>query len=542
MIFSSDTFTGTDATVLSSHTGETGAAWAAHPSSANNAVLTNASKLRGDGAGLALYYASGSPATAEYDVDVGFTAVVGATGLYYGVAGRIDVSADTYYVAYYDKGAVAWALAKFVAGAGANLGSASAILTHGQTYALKLQIRDGTKKVFVNAVEVISSADNAITAAGKAGVYVSGQSTNSTGYHLDNFSANDTSVPATDTIAVNDANLFLSPYNWRMNGSTYAQTNNPGAYVKTKFTGTSVGISVDVSMLTGVSAGDYPTILYSVDNSPFTRLQLASVDTDISLASGLADTTHDLLIILVAATYTEDRWTAPEEVLRITGILVDPGEGLAAPTLLAGRAIIFADSNGEGYEALGTGYAISNQDASQAWPLLTGWALGCEVGVIAFAGQGYTVPAGGNVPDLEDSWDFYSDGQSRLSGGLLTPSPDFLFVGHGQNDSSGVQTALTNLLGAWRTAAPPARILTVLPTTLGNEAAIRAAVTAVADSNTAVIDYGSVIYDGTAPGRLTFGNHLSARGHAVLAAFITASAKPLTTGGANPLIPGFIAG
>ena len=41
----------------------------------------------------------------------------------------------------------------------------------------------------------------------------------------------------TGTIAVNNSNWFFSPYNWYVNGSTYAQTVNPGAYFKVAFSG-----------------------------------------------------------------------------------------------------------------------------------------------------------------------------------------------------------------------------------------------------------------------------------------------------------------
>jgi hypothetical protein len=82
-------------------------------------------------------------------------------------------------------------LLKVVAGAETNLGSHALTPVASETHTIKLQIRDAAKKVFVDTVERISSADNAITATGKAGVKWVGAQTSTTTIHMDDFSVND---------------------------------------------------------------------------------------------------------------------------------------------------------------------------------------------------------------------------------------------------------------------------------------------------------------------------------------------------------------
>src|SRR5919205_3815023 len=75
-----DTFTGTDGTLLQNHVGETGATWTKHPNYPADMTLLSG-KVYGPQWGL--YYASGVPATNEYDVsaDLTVSSNSGATGV-----------------------------------------------------------------------------------------------------------------------------------------------------------------------------------------------------------------------------------------------------------------------------------------------------------------------------------------------------------------------------------------------------------------------------------------------------------------------------
>lgn len=168
--FLSDTYTDTAGVLLQNHTGETGALWTKHPNAGSDALITTGGRLRATSGTAALYYASGVPATAEYDVEAPFfVASVPSTTLD-GIAGRLSTSVNTLYLARYNNTGFQWELLKLVAGTATVLATFAQALTVSQTYTVKLQIRDAAKKLFIDGVERISSADNAITAAGRAGV------------------------------------------------------------------------------------------------------------------------------------------------------------------------------------------------------------------------------------------------------------------------------------------------------------------------------------------------------------------------------------
>lgn len=366
-------------------------------------------------------------------------------------------------------------------------------------------------------------ASSAAIASFKSASGVSGPFVASGGVHgagTATVSGGNTSGPV--TVSVTDTNLFFSPYNWYKSGSTYAQTNNPGAYFKTKFTGTSVKLNVDVSPLSGAgtSAGNYPAIQYSIDGGAFTRRQLLSSDTQITLASSLSAGTHTLEVHVVAAWWQADRWNTPVSVVRVTGLELDQSASTVAPDLFSGRMIIYGDSNSEGYESLAVGVSVANQDANQAFPVIMGRAFSCEYGVVGFAGQGYTAGGGGNVPNLQNAWDDYYSGQSRLSGGLFSPAPDYIVSAHGQNDGSP-RTAVAALIPAWRAAAPNAKILICIPANQNCLSTITQGVADADDENTHIINFGENLLRGS----YVHSNHLNVRGHALFAATLARQAE-----------------
>lgn len=191
MAFVNDTFTDAAGTLLVNHLGETGADWTLHPSYANDAVISNANRCR-PGAGTTAAYASGAPASAEYDVecDVEFLTDNNAAN---GPCGRMSTSADTHYHVRYSRNGLdaQWELYKFVDGAATLLGTFTDLLIAGMPRRVKLEIRDAAKKVYIDGVERISSTDNAITDVGRAGLRLFRGDTNTTGIHLDNFTATD---------------------------------------------------------------------------------------------------------------------------------------------------------------------------------------------------------------------------------------------------------------------------------------------------------------------------------------------------------------
>lgn len=390
------------------------------------------------------------------------------------------------------------------------------------------------------------AASRVVAASGLAGAYaITDPSTGA--------SATFTTASGPVTVSVADSNWFFSPYNWVKNGSNYVQTNTPGAYFKVRFSGTSLKMNVDVSALTlaSVASSLYPTISYSIDGGSWTRYQLAPTDIQISLATSLAAATHSIELYFVGGNWTTDRWTTPTMALRISGLVIDSGAATLAPNLRPGRAIIYGDSHLEGYELLAVTTTVSNSDAQQSWGSLLGRALGCEYGIVGFAGQGYAQGGGGNVPALASAWNSYWNGQTRLSSGLFSPAPDYIISGHGTNDLIIPSSTVISLISSWRAAGGAnAKILICNPPGQTGNTAVSVGVTAASDPKAYWIDQGEDLTSANVGGSYRNGNvHLSLRGHVrygstlavgiVTAISGTPTVNPVPAIGQSPFIRGF---
>ena len=193
-------FTDADTTDLNAHSGGScsphyGATWPRHgvvPLQA--AVITDENRARA-GAANAIYYASGLPANTEQHIEADFH-VKSVAGVETNILARMNTSGTLdCYSGGYNVATGLWILAKIVASVSTTLQSSAATLTVGATYRVRLEVRNNVKQLFVDGVLRCTSADNAITAAGRAGVFLSGTIANTTGIHLDNFSAR--TIPVT---------------------------------------------------------------------------------------------------------------------------------------------------------------------------------------------------------------------------------------------------------------------------------------------------------------------------------------------------------
>jgi hypothetical protein len=183
-----DSFTDTNNTDLSAHTGETGATWTLHPSYSSGAAQIAFNQLRN--VTTYAYYASGTPSSSEYTV----TAVLNAKQTYVdnrgiGIAGRMDTATNTMYLAQYAYLNSRWELFKGVSGTFTSLGTYSQTLVDGESYTLTLEITNGAKRLIVDGIERISSTDNAITGSGTVGVRGFGAFSSVQGLLVDSISA-----------------------------------------------------------------------------------------------------------------------------------------------------------------------------------------------------------------------------------------------------------------------------------------------------------------------------------------------------------------
>jgi hypothetical protein len=181
-----DTFTAADGTLLAEHIGETGANWSSNPLGDIAAIIEgNAARLQGTGNHRMVFYASGLPATAEYTVSTPYW-LAENTGNG-GAIGRVATGAATMYFGARRSSDGKLILQKFVEGTLTLLGEfAAGAMTIGEEGAIDLELLDATKRVYHGGVERISSTDNTITAAGRAGV-----SCFSSGFRLSSITATD---------------------------------------------------------------------------------------------------------------------------------------------------------------------------------------------------------------------------------------------------------------------------------------------------------------------------------------------------------------
>ncbi len=333
------------------------------------------------------------------------------------------------------------------------------------------------------------------------------------------------------TIPFTDSNIYFSPWNWKANGSLYNESNNTAAYLKTKFTGTSCAMLVDVSQFVaaGVQAGiwsdtNYPIVAWQVDGGSWTRVQLTPTTTTVNLGQNYASGTHDLFVILDAVCLSTsspsavDRWTTPVNTLRVKALLLDVGEATAAPTVHTKKLLVHGDSFGEGAQ-IATGVstlAYANQ-ARLAYPKLIADHYGYEFGTVCFASSGYQTTGLGGVPVMTSSWNLFWSGANRLNSGSYSPAPDYILCAAGFNDTdnAGLQSAVAAMIGNWRGAAPSAKIFIVNPPDNSRGTHISGGVTDSGDASTWYISTGSDILAANPSG-----SHLNATGQAAWAAVI----------------------
>jgi hypothetical protein len=328
--------------------------------------------------------------------------------------------------------------------------------------------------------------------------------------------------PARTNISVNNSSLYWSRDNVYLNGSSYALMLTTGSYLKTNFSGTSINVNLDMTTFinAGISDINYPFVRYQVDGGAWTNLQLTPSTTKISI-SGLSSGTHSFRFEFMS-TYMyptpPERWNIPANVIKVTGLSVDEGSTVSAPTILSKLLRVDGDSITEGGRAVNSGDLPSSHSAVLAYPRILSGLLNTELSQIGYGGQGWTTGGTGNVPTYPNAASYYYNGVSRLSGGVLTHALDYWLINEGTNDGANDVTslALARLSQARIEAGSTTQILLQVPFNGSHRAQLTSAynsyiVANPPDKNIHLIDLGSISF-GT-----TDGTHPSVAGHAVLA-------------------------
>lgn len=185
--FAQDSFTDSNATTLQSHTGETGATWSKISGFSGDATIdTNELINITSEAG---YYASGAPASADYEVSADYS-YANSSFHNFKVLGRVDTSTGDHYTLHYARSDSYFRLQKHISGTTTTLATSSGQhnISAGVYRNHKLALSGTSLEGFKDgATSVVSTTDSSITAAGKAGLRLSG--TNPTRLRIDNFLA-----------------------------------------------------------------------------------------------------------------------------------------------------------------------------------------------------------------------------------------------------------------------------------------------------------------------------------------------------------------
>lgn len=210
--FLNDTFTDTNGVVLSAHAGETGATWVKNTALNGGDVTINTNRIYCSATPIA-YYASGTPASADYTVTATIYFASTALNAFAAVCGRQATGAATMYGAHIDRvttggGQIRFWLASYVAGTQVVMSPITVITpAAASSHTVKLiMVGDQISATYDDTVVVHGPYTNtAITAAGKAGVRFSGAATTSTGFHIDDISAADPAAVAVPPLIIDRA-------------------------------------------------------------------------------------------------------------------------------------------------------------------------------------------------------------------------------------------------------------------------------------------------------------------------------------------------
>ena len=269
-------------------------------------------------------------------------------------------------------------------------------------------------------------------------------------------------------LAPDDAALLYTPYTWTVQPAA-AATANPGAGLRTLFTGSTCILNFDVTTMVSPAS----QIWWRIDNGPWTQATLAATIacTVPPITAGNADVPYHLLEVVVKSmTETQNRWN-PGASTRVifTGLALAAGAAVAPPLAAPLSLLIYGDSITEGVRTLGEAAAndTDRNDSSLGWAHRLGGLLGAETGIVGFGAQGLSTGGSGNVPPLGAAWNLLYANTPRS----FTPMPDLIILNIGTNDgTANTIAAMTSLLDALIQTCPTTPIAILRPFN-GNQAA-----------------------------------------------------------------------
>lgn len=294
----------------------------------------------------------------------------------------------------------------------------------------------------------------------------------STGLYTANLSVNTSTA-----IAMDNAALIYSPYNWVVTSGT-ASTVCSGAYFRTIFSGTSVALATN----TANNGAPYSQLWARIDNDSWIQLTLSAGNPVLSIATGLQNRNHLVEVIVKSTSETLTRWISTSSTMvTITGIVLDAGASVTAPARRTKNILVFGDSITEGVRAKNN-TATNDTDRNDvlgdySYALTT--AVDAEVGIVGFGGSGINQSGSGGYPALTSAYNFISYGVARS----FSPAPDLVVYLEGQNDSTNITGGFETVVQGILAAAPYSKHLLLSPLSQNRSSDIQAAVLALANPN-----------------------------------------------------------
>lgn len=269
---------------------------------------------------------------------------------------------------------------------------------------------------------------------------------------------NSTGKTATFTVAsplittFPNANIFLSPYTWRLPGDGTIWAPAGGPYLKFSISGTTqITANIDTAGNT-LSTDNMPALKVIVDDTPAVFVPFPVSATQVTLASGLSTGTHTVVVYALQGNGTiSGAWSSTIVQVHIQSLQFDSGSTLSPyPIIRPKNCFLIGDSFLAGYYgAAQTGPYYSYVDPSMTWAFQMDYAMNCEVGVVGIGSQGFQQAGNGGYPAVGSTWNHYDSTHARS----LSPTPDYVVMSEGINDHGVSGSSETAAVQSWLTAA-----------------------------------------------------------------------------------------
>lgn len=447
------TFTAADTTELSTYSASGEIAWTKNSGFASgNIQVSNANRAMTTTTSTSVYYANNfTPANYNYDVEatVHFITVPTSNNTFLGIGGRsVSNSAASGYMAWVVRASAIWQIQL------ARYGSATLTTvnittpTAGQSFALKMTMRDHIVKIYWGGAEVINyqvdhTSANFLTGVGNATLYMDGVTSflsNTTGIHIDDYTITDAASPTLDSVSVSNSDLWYNGYD-----GTGTPRQSPCASWKFTTAGTVLKVTGTTDIYTQKAGAArlglrINNVSYNV-NLTFTANETRQFT--CYLAEGVKT------IEIVAGSQISPDGDANVYGTYIDSIIcqgndIDPDYIVLAPSS-GNKLVVYGDSISSGYNA-------SQTEKNGVVPVMRNlW------------GKNVQLEAWGSRQFYEDGVD--STARAAFVSRLTGYSPTYLWMAIGTNDASfddwtaaQFGTAYADLLDRLHTAMPTLKI------------------------------------------------------------------------------------